>query len=127
MLIPLILVSIFATVMTVLYLFTFIDTSRPSQALAQAVEACPESSYIELVDEGTALLMTTEGNESYGASMIEVACVLDELAMPSNVINRLDTTRALDGTQTGTWDGYEATWNYHPDSGMNLTITLVND
>lgn len=110
-----------------LYAFTFVDTSRPSQALTQAVEACPESSYIELVDDGTALLISTEGTESYGASMVEVACVLDELEMPSNIVNRLDTTRALDGTQTGTWNDYEATWNYHPNSGMNLTITLTND
>ncbi|OAV61533.1 hypothetical protein [Enteractinococcus helveticum] len=71
-------------------------------------------------------MITTEGTESYGASGDEVACVLDELAMPSNIVNRLEATRALDGTQTGTWDGYEATWNYHPNSGMNLTITLVD-
>lgn len=113
--------------MTGLYAFTFVDTTRSSQGLVQAVEACPESSYIELVDEGTALLISTEGDESYGASMDEVACVINELEMPSNIVNRLDTTRALDGTQTGSWNGYEATWNYHPNSGMNLTITLAQD
>lgn len=127
LLIPLILVSVLAGVMTVLYALTFMDTARPNLALTHAVEACPASDYITVVDEGTALIITTEGTESYGASINDMACVLTELDMPLNIINRLDTTRALDGTQTGSWAEYDASWNYHPDSGLNLTITLVNN
>lgn len=34
----------------------------------------------------------------------------------------MDQTRALDGTLNASWADYEAFWNYHPDSGMNLTV-----
>jgi hypothetical protein len=34
--------------------------------------------------------------------------VLAELGTPQSVIARMTSTRALDGTPTGTWDGYEA-------------------
>jgi len=34
----------------------------------------------------------------------------------------MERTRALDGTQSDTWDGLQASWSYHPDSGINLLI-----
>ena len=129
LLIPLISVSLIALVMSVLYAQTFSSWFAPNTSFADAAEACEiseNSDYIEVADEGYTLLMTSEGDESPGASIVEIACVFVELEMPSSIVNRFDTTRALDGTQTGTWDKYEATWNYHPDSGSNITITIVD-
>jgi hypothetical protein len=130
LLLPLILVSIVAVVMSALYITTFIDTSRPETALAEAVDSCdvdPDSPYLYVADDGESLIMTSEGTESPGAPIEEIACVFLMLEVPAGIINRFDTTRALDGTQSGTWDDFEATWNYHPDSGSNITITVVDD
>lgn len=128
LLLPLIAVSVVALIMSALYIQTFFSNSEPDTSFAEAVETCEvaaDSNYIEVADEGDTLLMTSEGDESPGASIVEIACVFVELDMPSSIVNRFDTTRALDGTQTGTWDNYEATWSYHPNSGSNITITIV--
>lgn len=130
LLIPLVLVSVLAVTMSILYISTFIDTSTQNTAFYEALEACDidkDSRYISVEDGGESLIMTSDGTESPGASILDIACVFDELEVPSSIINRFDTTRALDGTQTGTWNDYEATWNYHPDSGANITITVADD
>jgi hypothetical protein len=36
----------------------------------------------------------------------------------------MTSTRALDGRQTASWDGIDAAWSYHPDSGMNMTVSI---
>ena len=130
LLLPLVIVSMLAVVLAALYTSTFIDRSSPETAFAEALEFCEidESDlYISVEDDGASLIMSSEGTESWGAPIDEIACVLQMLDVPTSIINRIDTTRALDGTQTGTWDEYEATWNYHPNSGSNITITLVNN
>jgi hypothetical protein len=35
----------------------------------------------------------------------------------------MEGTRALDGRQTQTADGYSYTWSYHPDNGLDIIIT----
>src|SRR5690625_343613 len=109
LLIPLIAVSVLAVVMSVLYGSTFIDRSSPEAAFDEAVELCVEeesSPYISVHDEGTSLIMTSEGTESAGAPIEDIACVFLFLEVPTSIINRFDTTRALDGTQSGTWDQF---------------------
>lgn len=49
-------------------------------------------------------------------------CILDELNMPQSIRAKIDYTSALDGTLTDSWDGFEATWNYHPDRGLHLVV-----
>ena len=74
-------------------------------------------------DEGDSITLDTKGADDFsGHDIADVACVLTELDTPDYVVSRIDSTRALDGTVDASWDGYEAFWNYHPDSGMNLTI-----
>ncbi|USQ75659.1 hypothetical protein [Ornithinimicrobium cryptoxanthini] len=79
----------------------------------------------EIADEGHTLFFDTEGEEdTTGDSPFDVACVLLALDTPSAVIRHMDTTRALDGTQTDEWGDLHARWTYHPNVGMNLTITV---
>jgi len=42
----------------------------------------------------------------------------------SQVISRMSATRALDGMQDGQWEGISASWTYHPDDGLNITLTM---
>ncbi len=46
--------------------------------------------------------------------------VLDELGFSRAVVSRMDSTRALDGTQTAEGDLATAYWTYHPDNGLNV-------
>jgi hypothetical protein len=46
----------------------------------------------------------------------------DALEMPTYVESQIGTTTSLAGEQTATFDGLEASWSYHPDSGLDMTI-----
>jgi hypothetical protein len=50
------------------------------------------------------------------------ACILKNLGVTAAVLNHMDNTRALDGRQTDSWDGFTASWTYHPDDGLDITI-----
>jgi hypothetical protein len=74
-------------------------------------------------DEGTSISFDTVGdNERNGDDINDLACVLAELDVPDHVLNRMDSTRALDGQVDAEWDDYQAFWTYHPDTGLALTI-----
>jgi hypothetical protein len=83
--------------------------------------------WITVGDEGRSVSMKSEGGDSAGADFEDLACVLLELDTPDSVISRIDSTRALDGRQTGTWDGFSASWGYHPDNGLDIVIELAAD
>ncbi|HSP75242.1 MAG TPA: hypothetical protein VLO31_03390 [Cryobacterium sp.] len=97
--------------------------------MADAATTCEVESnpWITVGDEGRSISMTSEGGESAGADFEDLACVLVELDTPDSVFNRIDSTRALDGRQTGTWEDYSATWGYHPDSGLDIVIEMPAD
>ena len=83
--------------------------------------------WITVGDEGRSISMQSEGEEAVGADFEDLACVLLELDTPDSVINRIDSTRALDGRQTGTWEDYSASWGYHPDNGLDIVIEMPAD
>jgi hypothetical protein len=92
----------------------------PSQIEAAAKD-CKTAQSVQ--DNGRTISFDTKGDkDSTGDDIIPVACVLTKLKMPQSLVDRIDHTRALDGTQSGDWDQYHATWSYHPDSGMFLVI-----
>ena len=105
----------------------FSSEPKPSVALTNAVTSCgvEDTTGIELGDEGQSLTMDSEGKESYGAEFADITCVLDAIGIPDSVSNRMNATRSLDGRLTGDWDEFTASWSYHPDSGMNVVIEIV--
>jgi hypothetical protein len=77
----------------------------------------------QLGDGGQSLTLDSQGEEDFdGLTYDSVKCVLKDLDVPDATINLIETTRALDGRQTGSWDGIDATWSYHPDNGVNVTL-----
>ncbi len=98
-----------------------------------AVHHCDWPQGVEVVDDGAGLLIDGEsdsqsfrhesGDEPEAASIEDIACLLSKLDTPDTVASRMDSTRALDGTQTATWDGNTATWTYHPDNGLDIVIS----
>ena len=97
-----------------------------STAIADATQTCDvvDNVWITVGDEGQSISMQSEGEESPGADYIDVLCVLDQLEVPDSVNTRIGSTRALDGRQTATWDDFDASWGYHPDSGLDIVIEL---
>ena len=95
-------------------------------AFEAAYEDCGPRDGLDLVDDGTTLALDIQGEEDLGgASYATVDCVLGALETPSRVTELMNSTRALDGRQTDSWDGNTATWSYHPDTGLDLLLTVT--
>ncbi|QUX31114.1 hypothetical protein KGD83_11840 [Nocardiopsis akebiae] len=92
-----------------------------------AVEVCglynrPTAS---IGDEGRSLDLDNRGaTDSAGISVAELHCVLDELEAPDSVVSQMEQTRALDGRQSAEWNGIQASWAYHPDTGLDVLLSV---
>jgi hypothetical protein len=74
-------------------------------------------------DGGRTLVINMQGTEdTSGMTAGMAACVLHELHVTSAVAQHMDSTRALDGRQSDRWDGYTASWTYHPNDGLDIVI-----
>jgi hypothetical protein len=96
-------------------------------ALRQAYEDCNHAGVID--DSDRTLFLDLKGEEpgSGVTTTIQLACVLSALEAPSYVTRAMESTRALDGRVTETWDGFEATWTYHPDEGLDVLIRELDE
>lgn len=63
------------------------------------------------------------GTIRLAGEITETACVLKAINTPADIINHMESTRAIDGQQTASADGYSYRWTYHPDHGLDVTIT----
>ncbi|CAB4551319.1 MAG: hypothetical protein F2536_05455 [Actinobacteria bacterium] len=74
-----------------------------------------------LGDNGKTL--TLDGAFKYFITESDYNCVTRVLQMSSSVKRRVEITRALDGLQEAKWGRITSFWNYHPDSGLNITFS----
>ena len=58
-----------------------------------------------------------------GVKFKDVRCIGDRLGMTDYVYDKIGATNSLMGLVEASWPGYSAYWTYHPDPGLNLTIT----
>lgn len=63
---------------------------------------------------------------STGASTKEVHCFLAAIGAPELIETKIGQTRALDGRQEHRWDGFAASWGFHPTSGLSLVVEHVS-
>jgi hypothetical protein len=75
-----------------------------------------------LNDAGKTLIVHTVGKEESGLTVEQAVCILGMLGTPSAILAQMDSTRALDGRQEGSWAGFKASWTYHPDAGLDMII-----
>lgn len=98
-------------------------SSSASDRFADVKNYCAANdSYVEVTDGGKTLLLETRGKEDSGTTMQTLACVLTRLGMPQAVVAKMEGTTALQGRQDATWDGFKASWTYHPDNGLDLIV-----
>ncbi len=113
--------GIIATIVSVVGLAMLVGGQ--DQAFAQAVTACKAAPHATVASDGSSLEMNTFGKKQPGMSVVTLGCVLQELDAPESLMQRMDTTRAIDGTREETWGSYRATWTYHPDQGLHVVIS----
>jgi hypothetical protein len=94
-----------------------------AQPIEDAVAKCKTHAQPE--DEGhTLTIRNASAEENPGPDAWGSAeCVLAFLKAPSRVMDHIGQTRAMDGTQTDSWEQFTARWTFHPDHGTNITIT----
>jgi nucleotide-binding universal stress UspA family protein len=108
-------------------------------ALEAAFEACQDidltnadfTDYAVLQDAGESAVVDGVGEDDGTRAeqlnaLSSALCLLDAIGAPDHVISRMESTRALDGRQSAEIDDYELSWSYHPDSGMDLIVVLLN-
>ena len=99
--------------------------TAPAETRLQSAkrECAPGDTYVTLGDSGTSMVISgVAAEETLGASLTELACLLDELDVPDAVVSHMETTRALDGRQEASWAGFTASWTYHPDDGLDVIL-----
>jgi hypothetical protein len=99
---------------------------KKQSRLAAASEQCSSSASARLGDDDRTLTLRGNGKESAGLAYNVLECFWRALDVPDSVVAEIEATRALDGRQTGDWDGMHASWSYHPDSGLQMVITLTD-
>ena len=97
---------------------------RQGPTLGEAKNKCAvNEAAVTVEDDGKTLLFDGSGKEDWGKADTSVlACILEQLKTPQAVIAHMDTTNALAGRQEDSWEGFTASWTYHPDNGMDVII-----
>jgi hypothetical protein len=99
--------------------------TTPSQTrFEKAVASCTGLPTASLADEGKTINVTSIGkdNTATGTPLEAIVCGLEALNVPTSTVAKIDRTTSLQGVQTDTWDGIEASWTYHPDNGLGIIL-----
>lgn len=127
-----VIVSIITVVIALLIVFFAVYWYR-STVLGRVMNACEgqvdaetwgllvDSEYpvYKLADHGRTLVV-----DGASPSSDILTCIVQESGMPESVLNRINSTRALDGTLSDSWDNIIVSWNYHPDVGVNMVFEV---
>ncbi|WJY00400.1 hypothetical protein [Curtobacterium sp. 458] len=99
------------------------DSEPRFMSALHACDLITTSDGVEYADDGATLILSTVGKENFtGLDWTNVECVLDDLDVSAATKNLIGETRALDGREDDDWDGIKASWTYHPDAGLNITL-----
>jgi hypothetical protein len=83
---------------------------------------CGSPDGVVVSDGGKTLSIDTKGEEDYfGASYADMNCIMDGIATPQFILDKVSATNSLMGRQNDEFDGIEVSWSYHPDSGASMT------
>jgi hypothetical protein len=96
--------------------------------LGRAFFAClkgvlPKVEHLAQISNDERSLTLTSVGKSVGLSYPYLRCIGNQIGMPEAVHSKIGITNALAGVVEATWPGYSAFWTYHPDHGLNITIS----
>lgn len=126
-LVGLAVVAILATVGALVWVLASgeLGGGTPIEDAAESCESDVPGTSAVVGDEGESLTIAVSGNaltSSSGDGLDQTRCLLDELEAPDSMRSKIDSTTAAQGRQEDSWDDYEASWTYHPDTGLTLII-----
>lgn len=101
--------------------------NKKNAVIKNAVESCGvlDKTGFKLGDSDRTLTIDSKGEDDLvGAELADAGCVLKALSITDKAMSHMSTTRAMDGRQTATWEGIDAAWSYHPDSGLDMTVSI---
>lgn len=95
--------------------------------LSQAYTVCcdDDADYADLAyDELSLVIDTNPDDVSYyeleEEAISAIVLVNSYLGLPSSIIDKMSSTRALDGMQSQDCGDFIVTWTYHPDNGLRV-------
>jgi hypothetical protein len=104
----------------------FSGTSGTGPTLRDAVAKSDHGSAdgITYGDNDKTLSLDGEGKEDHNdvVKLDTEMNILQALNISTAIEERIGNTRALDGTLSGEWGTFKATWTYHPDNGLDIVI-----
>ena len=101
--------------------FNAIASNSINGGMTEAANACAASELMS--NDAVSIAFDTKGEEDAdGDGLWSAFCVLKALAAPDYIFDSVMQTRALDGRTEESWGTFRASWSYHPDSGMDMTI-----
>ena len=101
-------------------------SSRSFQSAADSCVSYGDDGYedIQVSDDGESMFLDGSGEDDYSSlGAVEQFCILAQLDVPEIIITRMNATNALMGAQTGEWDGITASWTYHPNNGLDVSLS----
>jgi len=101
--------------------FNEIASNSTNGGMTEAANGCATSKLMS--NDAVSITFDTKGEEDAdGDSLFSAFCVLKALVSPDYIFDSVMSTRALDGRTEESWGTFRASWSYHPDSGMDMTI-----
>ena len=76
---------------------------------------------LELGDENKTLNLSSDAD----SAMEGYYCVQGRSKMPESVIGKIAQTNSYAGVQSDSWGNLKATWSYNGNSGLNLTLEVI--
>lgn len=109
-------------ILTVIYvLFIRIDFNSVKMALTKNYDI---SEWVTVAGDGSYLKLDTnpdDGFDYYEFTPYELIYnIHDILRVPDSVVERMNSTRAIDGIQTAETLKLRISWSYHPDNGLEI-------
>lgn len=105
------------------------SASTSANKFQAALDSClseGDSGYddIQVADDGSSMYLDGSGEDDYSSlDYVDQFCVLNALDIPEIIVTRMNATSSLMGVQTGDWDGITASWTYHPNNGLDISLT----
>lgn len=111
---------------TILLAIVFAACGSGGHDFEGAAETCSSRFDVEdpfiTVDEA-GLYIDGAGEGSTGANLECIVSILTFLEVPNSIITRMDSTTALMGVQEANYEGMTLSWTYHPENGLDISIT----
>lgn len=87
--------------------------------------------WVTVFEDGSGMKIDTnpaDKDDFYDSDAMDtIEKIHEQLELPDSLLEKMLTTRALDGRQSKTTKGIEISWTYHPNQGLEILYELEED